>query len=85
MLSARYVERPLSVGSDDLMVLLQWILGNTFPCVVFGTFGSFWTAFGITLMPYTGAFGDYSTNPKNPALGLATPGFNASWGKSLER
>jgi len=57
----------------------EWILGNTFPCVVFGSFGAFWITFAITLMPYTGAFGDFSTNPNNPALGLATVGFTSSW------
>jgi uncharacterized protein len=56
-------------------------LGNTFPCVVFGSFGSFWVTFGITLTPYSGAFGNFAPNPlKNPTPGLEEPGFNASWG-----
>jgi len=60
--------------------LHQWILGNTFPCVVFGSFGSFWFAFGITLIPSTGSYGAFSPNPNNPALGLETAGFNSGWG-----
>ena len=69
---------------DLLLTSHQWILGNTFPCVVFGSFGSFWIALGITLMPYTGAFGDYSTNPNNPALGLESVGFNVGWGMTIK-
>lgn len=31
--------------------LLEWILGNTFPAVVFTSFGAFWFSFGSTLVP----------------------------------
>lgn len=58
----------------------QWILGNTFPCVVFGSFGAFWIGFAITLTPYSGSFANYATNPNDPATGLTTRGFNASFG-----
>ena len=51
----------------------EWILGNTFPCVVFGSFGSFWIGLSLTLMPYTGAI---ESNPGG-ATGAA---FNNSWG-----
>jgi len=71
------------IGFGGVMMFLgglgEWVLGNTFPSVVFGSFGAFWMAFGLTLMPYIGSFADYSTNPANPALGLQTAGFNASW------
>ncbi|KAL8726169.1 MAG: hypothetical protein Q9166_006886 [cf. Caloplaca sp. 2 TL-2023] len=66
----------------------EWILGNTFPTVVFGTFGAFWLAFGGTLVPSFNAYGAYVTdpevaattmgNPGNPA-GLQVPAFNASF------
>jgi succinate-acetate transporter protein len=52
----------------------QWIIGNTFPFVVFGSFGAFWLTFGFTMMPEynaTGAFAD----------GANAPGFNAAFGK----
>jgi hypothetical protein len=58
----------------------QWIIGNTFPFVVFGTFGAFWLTFGFTMMPQynvNDAFvveGTYATGAENPA-------FNASFGK----
>lgn len=66
----------------------EWIIGNTFPFVVFGTFGAFWLTFGGTLIPSFNAYGAYVTtpaqmagqdgNPGNP-LGLQTPAFNASF------
>ncbi|KAM0718832.1 hypothetical protein Q7P37_005904 [Cladosporium fusiforme] len=58
----------------------EWIIGNTFPFVVFGTFGAFWLTFGFTLMPAYNAAGAYATDPiTNPAEGLTTTGFNATF------
>ncbi|KEF52983.1 uncharacterized protein A1O9_10890 [Exophiala aquamarina CBS 119918] len=31
--------------------VLEWILGNTFPFVVFACYGAFWLAMGVTLTP----------------------------------
>jgi len=72
----------LSFGTILMLLgaLGEWILGNTFPAVVFGSFGTFWLAFGLTLQPQTGAYGNFSSNANNPALGLQTVEFNASWG-----
>ena len=59
---------------------LQWILGNTFPCVVFGSFGAFWLSYGATLQPFYNAYGAYIASPQDPvASGLEQPGFNASF------
>lgn len=38
----------------------EWILGNTFPSVVFFTFGGFWAAFGATLTPFFAAISAYN-------------------------
>ncbi|KAL0261975.1 hypothetical protein SLS55_003410 [Diplodia seriata] len=57
----------------------EWILGNTFPFVVFGSFGAFWLSFGGTLQPFYNAYGAYSTDPDNAAAGLTTVGFNSSF------
>jgi len=57
---------------------LEWVIGNTFPCVVFMSFGAFWLSFGGTLQPFYNAYGAYSTTG-NPADGLTTVGFNASF------
>ncbi|KAK3676668.1 hypothetical protein LTR78_003443 [Recurvomyces mirabilis] len=39
----------------------EWILGNTFPSVVFFTFGGFWGTFGATLTPFYDAVNGYPT------------------------
>jgi len=53
--------------------LLEFILGNTFPFVVFGSFGAFWLSFGATLTPYFNAFIAY--DPEHPATAETSPGF----------
>ncbi|POR34579.1 Protein alcS, partial [Tolypocladium paradoxum] len=59
--------------------ILEWILGNTFPAVVFTVFGTFWLAYGGTLNPSFAAFASYAPpDATTPAEGLTTPGFNAS-------
>jgi len=59
--------------------VMEFILGNTFPFVVFCSFGGFWLAFATTLTPFYNAYGAYSTT-NNPLDGLNTTGFNASFG-----
>ncbi|KAL1301982.1 hypothetical protein AAFC00_002436 [Neodothiora populina] len=59
----------------------EWFIGNTFPFVVFGSFGAFWLTFGATLQPIYMAYGLYSPEPgTNPYAGLSTGAFNASFG-----
>ncbi|GJC78423.1 protein alcS [Colletotrichum liriopes] len=61
--------------------LLEWVLGNTFPSVVFLTFSAFWFTFGATLNPSFAAFSSYApAGAASGAEGLATQGFNASFG-----
>lgn len=65
-----------------LMILggfLEWILGNTFPFVVFCSYGAFWLTFGSTLQPFYNSYGAYSPDPTLPGEGLTTVGFNASF------
>lgn len=59
---------------------LEWVAGNTFPFVVFASFGGFWFSYGATLLPFFNAFGAYSPDPADITAGLATKGFNASFG-----
>lgn len=62
--------------------LLEFFLGNTFPFVVFFSFGAFWLTFGGTLLPQFGAYAAYApADATSPAEGLATTGFNASFGE----
>ncbi|OBT69691.1 hypothetical protein VE03_00835 [Pseudogymnoascus sp. 23342-1-I1] len=62
--------------------LLECLIGNTFPSVVFMSFGCFYLTLAATLQPSYGAYAAYSPSPTDPAAGLATEGFNASFGSS---
>ncbi|KAE8396345.1 Protein alcS [Aspergillus alliaceus] len=55
--------------------ILEFILGNTFPCVVFGTIGAFWFAFGATQTPAFNAAAPYSPSTTNTMQGLQSPEF----------
>lgn len=53
--------------------LLEWVLGNTFPFVVFVTFGGFWIWFAILNDPSVGIAGAYGATA---AEGQTNPAFN---------
>ena len=59
--------------------LLEFFLGNTFPAVVFMTFGGFWFSLASTLVPSFGAYAAYSPDSTDPAAGSTAPGFQASF------
>jgi len=61
--------------------VLEFILGNTFPFVVFMSFGAFWLSFAATLQPFYYAYGLYApAGSTSEADGLTTVGFTASFG-----
>ncbi|KAH6685928.1 hypothetical protein F5X68DRAFT_209524 [Plectosphaerella plurivora] len=61
--------------------LFEWVLGNTFPSVVFTTFSGFWFTFGATLNPSFAAWSSYAPpGAISVTEGLQTKGFNASFG-----
>ncbi|KAI0206233.1 GPR1/FUN34/YaaH-class plasma membrane protein [Astrocystis sublimbata] len=61
--------------------ILEFFLGNTFPSVVFVTFGAFWLSYGGLLLPQFNAYAAYAPpDAASPAAGLETQGFNASFG-----
>ncbi|KAK0388012.1 hypothetical protein NLU13_4256 [Sarocladium strictum] len=61
--------------------LFELLLGNTFSAVVFATYGGFFFSFAATLTPAFAAFSTYAAEPLTaPGQGLATTGFNASFG-----
>lgn len=62
--------------------ILEFFVGNTFPFVVFTTYGGVFLALAATLQPFYNSAGAYSATGSF-ADGLKTPGFNASLGKSL--
>lgn len=63
--------------------ILEWILGNTFPSVVFISFGAFFLSFAGTLTPSFYAYGAYAPAGEDASAGLLTQGFNASLGACI--
>jgi uncharacterized protein len=56
---------------------LEFILGNTFPFVVFGSFGAFWLTLAATLTPHYNASIAY--DPAHPATSANNPVFAATF------
>ncbi|PSR97601.1 GPR1/FUN34/YaaH-class plasma membrane protein [Coniella lustricola] len=66
-----------------LMILggiLEWVLGNSFPSLVFLTYGAFWLTFGGTLHPSFAAFSYFAATGEALVTGLQSREFNASFG-----
>ena len=59
--------------------VLEFILGNTFPSVVFSSYGAFFLSFAATLQPFYYAYGSYAPAGQPEAAGLQTVGFNSSF------
>ena len=57
--------------------VLEFFLGNTFPFVVFGSFGAFWLTYAATLTPYYNASIAY--DPTHPAQSADNPVFAATF------
>jgi len=57
--------------------VLEFFLGNTFPFVVFCSFGGFWLSFGGTLQPFFNAIVAY--DPTHPNQAASNPTFAATW------
>jgi len=54
----------------------EWILGNTFPFVVFTSFGAFWLGYGATLQPFYSSYANYRNPADETSTGLEAVGFN---------
>ncbi|KAI1182878.1 GPR1/FUN34/YaaH-class plasma membrane protein [Nemania serpens] len=66
---------------QTLCGILEFFLGNTFPSVVFVSFGAFWLSYGGLLLPQFNAYAAYAPpDATSIAEGLETTGFNASFG-----
>jgi len=69
-----------------LASIMEWLIGNTFPCVVFGTFGGFWISYGIAVQPtldLANSFApasDASNGITAQIAGAATRQYNAGLG-----
>ncbi|EAT79985.2 hypothetical protein SNOG_12687 [Parastagonospora nodorum SN15] len=54
----------------------EWILGNTFPFVVFCSFGAFWLGYGATLQPFYNSYAAYKNPQVETSTGIESVGFN---------
>lgn len=63
--------------------VMEWILGNTFSMVVFGTYGAFWFTLGTTLVPFYNAEGAFTTGQTGSAVLAGKAEFYASYGRSF--
>jgi hypothetical protein len=71
-------------GGFSLIVagLLEFVLGNTFPFIVFMGYGAHFLVFGTTFIPFFNALSAYTTsNPYETGSQMQTPAFQASFGK----
>jgi hypothetical protein len=59
--------------------ILEFILGNTFPSVVFTSYGTFFLSFAATLQPFYYAYGLYAPPGQPETAGLTTVGFTSSF------
>ncbi|KAJ5357113.1 hypothetical protein N7541_004271 [Penicillium brevicompactum] len=57
----------------------EWILGNTFSCALFFTYGTFWLVQGTSLMPFF-AVGTMYSPTGNTLEGMQTPEYSATIG-----
>lgn len=61
---------------------MEWMLGNTFSFLVFGTFGAAWLALACSNLPMIGAMGAYTTGAVGPeATAAAEAEFYSSFGE----
>lgn len=58
----------------------EWILGNTFPFVVFTSFGAFWLSFAATLQPFYHTYAAFADPATEGSTGLEAVGFNVGVG-----
>jgi uncharacterized protein len=65
--------------------IMEWIIGNTFPFVVFGSYGAFWLALGATLQPSFNAAGAYVDGKTGAAAAAGEAEFLSSFGEFVQR
>jgi len=58
-----------------IAAILEWTIGNTFPMVVFGTFGGFWLSYAMIISPSLGVAAAFSpANMANNSITAAAAG-----------
>jgi len=70
------------IGGVGLYVagILEFILGNTFPFVVFFSFGGYWTTFGFLNSPIQNITGAYAAGAESPAFNSGIAIWLVCWG-----
>ncbi|KAF7191000.1 Protein alcS [Pseudocercospora fuligena] len=58
-----------------IAMILEFILGNTFPAVFFGVYGGYFLSYGATITPGFAAYLAYAPDPSDPSGGLEAPAF----------
>lgn len=59
--------------------ILEFVLGNTFPFIVFASFGAFWLTYGATVTPYFNASGAYMPATSTATATAKNPTFEATY------
>ncbi|GKZ24676.1 hypothetical protein AbraIFM66951_011947 [Aspergillus brasiliensis] len=62
----------------------EWLIGNTFSCAIFFTYGAFWLAYGASLMPFFAVGARYSPTG-NGLEGMETAEYHATAGKQCTK
>lgn len=66
--------------------LMEWMLGNTFSFLVFGSFGAAWFALATTNLPMFGTMSAYTAGATTPeAVAAAQAEFYSSFGRPDHR
>lgn len=60
--------------------VMEWVLGNTFSMVIFGTYGSFWFALATSLVPFYDSEGAFTNGKTGNALIQAEDSYYTSYG-----
>jgi len=66
--------------------IMEWVMGNTFPCVVFGTYAGFWVSYAMLIQPSQGIAAsfapasDASNSISAAAAGMTTASYNLGLG-----
>jgi uncharacterized protein len=62
---------------------MEWVIGNTFPFVVFGSYGAFWLALAATLQPAYNASAAYTEGLTGAGEAAGKAEFLSSFGEHL--
>ena len=65
--------------------VMEWIIGNTFSFVVFGSYGAFWLALAATLNPFYNAEGAFVGESTGAAAAAGMAEFQTSLGNIIVR